>query len=207
MTLMLTGTWSHSSARTQARFSPVFIPLSTLLFLASPPGTRYLSHRPHCLCHSPRASSTYGPMRSSCVASKSRWHVVHLAKSGPYSFGDFCTIRRWQRTPPLLPPSFAAWEAWRKMSVGLYMSRWHLSHAVFLSKGRFLWWHLMQDCSSPNFVMWRLCGKRTSRSSRLPVIINRGMRFDPSGAGTSFCHTLTSRRCPPVGGPTPPSSL
>src|SRR3990172_6382143 len=262
MTLMLTGTWSHSSARTQARISSVFIPLFTILFLALSPGTRYVSPHPHCRGHSPRAASAYGPMRSSCVASKSRWHVVHLAKSGPYSFGDVCTIcrwhvmhrpcmalrypaatpfcvpsfglttvssdtlsawhleqavavarsftwfvSRWQRTHPLLPPSFVAWEAWRKVSVVLYMSRWHLSHAVFLSKGRFLWWHLTQEESPPNFVMWRSCGKRTSRSSRLPLIISSGMRFDPSGTGTSFCNTLTSRRCPPVGGPTTPSSV
>jgi len=66
---------------------------------------------------------------------------------------------------------------------------------------------LTQDGSPPNFVMWRSCEKRTSRSSRLPLIINSGMRFHPSGTGTSFCNTRTSRRCPPVGGPTTPSSV
>src|SRR4030066_1056605 len=55
MTLMLTGTWSHSSARTQARISSVFLPLSTILFLASSPGTRSLSH--------PRTAGSFPPRR------------------------------------------------------------------------------------------------------------------------------------------------
>src|SRR4030043_1563550 len=54
MTLMLTGTWSHSSARTQARISSVFIPLSTILFLAPSPGTRSVSHHPHAGPFPPR---------------------------------------------------------------------------------------------------------------------------------------------------------
>src|SRR3990172_11383523 len=42
MTLMLTGTWSHSSARTQLRISSVIIPVFMSLFLAFSPGTRYV---------------------------------------------------------------------------------------------------------------------------------------------------------------------
>src|SRR4030066_112531 len=134
----------------------------------------------------------------------SAWHLEQ-AVAVARSFTWF--VSRWQRTHPLLPPSFATWEAWRKVSLVLYMSRWHLSHVVFLSKGRFSWWHLTQDGSPPNFVMWRSCEKRTSRSSRLPLIINSGMALYPSGTVLSFCDPRTSRRCPPVGGPTPPSSV
>ena len=93
MTLMLTGTWFHSSDRTQVRISSEIIPLCTILCLPFSPGTRSVSH-PALPGHFPRASSAYGPMRSSCVASKSRWQFAHLAKSGPYSFGDCCTICR-----------------------------------------------------------------------------------------------------------------
>src|SRR3990172_13103417 len=48
MTLMLIGTWSHSSARTQVRISSVIIPLGTILrLLFSSFPTRRLGVRPH----------------------------------------------------------------------------------------------------------------------------------------------------------------
>src|SRR4030065_313904 len=143
MTLMLTGTWSHSSARTQARISSVFLPLSTILFLASSPGTRSLSH--------PRTAGSFPPRRLGVWPHAEQLRGIEIAMAGSFTW----FVSRWQRTHPLLPPSFAAWEAWRKMSVGLYMSRWHLSHAVFLSKGRLLWCHLKQDWSPSDLGVWR----------------------------------------------------
>src|SRR4030043_1262380 len=54
MTLMLTGTWSHSSARTQLRISSVITSASIILFPALSPGTPSVSPPPHAGSFPPR---------------------------------------------------------------------------------------------------------------------------------------------------------